>query len=94
MKNLQLKDDFLGIMTFTSICCYIIFTIVRRFTENKFLMIISFMLVITTIIILLEFGVRKYALKNINIEFKPIKYFSLLLINTFLAIIIFFYFLK
>lgn len=92
MENVKSKENFQSIMTFISLCCYIFFDIVRRLNDNKFLVIISLMLVVVTILVLLEAGIRKYKQKEFNIEFNLFKYFSLLLVNSFLAVIILVYY--
>jgi hypothetical protein len=92
MKSSQNKENFLSIMTFISLCCYIFFDIVRRLEGNKFLTIIALMLVVVTILILLEAGIRKYTRKEFNIEFNLFKYLSLLLVNSFLVVIILVYY--
>ena len=89
MTNMNHKDDFLGLMSFVSLCCFIFFEIVRRLASNKFLMIIAFILFVSTILILLEVGIRKYTQKDFNIPLKPFKYFSLLFVNTLLAFVLY-----
>ena len=89
MKNISYKEDFLGLMSFDSLCCFIFFEIVRRLDSNKFLMVISFILFVSTILILLEVGIRKYTQKDFNISLKPFKYFSLLIVNALLAFVLY-----
>jgi phosphatidylserine synthase len=89
MTNMNHKDDFLGLMSFASLCCFIFFEIVRRLDSNKFLMVIAFILFVSTILILLEVGIRKYTQKDFNIPLKPLKYFSLLFVNTLLAFVLY-----
>jgi phosphatidylserine synthase len=89
MTNMNHKDDFLGLMSFASLCCFIFFEIVRRLDSNKFLMVIAFILIVSTILILLEVGIRKYTQKDFNIPLKPLKCFSLLFVNTLLAFVLY-----
>jgi hypothetical protein len=52
-------------------------------------MVISFTLFVSTILILLEVGIRKYTQKDFNIPLKPFKYFSLLIVNALLAFVLY-----
>ena len=94
MDNKKLKDDFLRPMIFASICCHVFFGIVRRTGGNKFLLVLSFLLLASVILILLEFGIRKYTQKEFKSTFNPFLYFLILIINIIqAALIVDFYFI-
>lgn len=94
MDNKKLKDDFLRPMIFASICCHVFFGIVRRTGGNKFLLVLSFLLLASVILILLEFGIRKYAQKEFKSISNPFLYFLILIINIIqAALIVDFYFI-
>ena len=94
MKVTQKKDNFNDIMSIASLCGYIVFSLFRIFTENNKLMLIPFFLVVSTILILMEVGIRKFIFKKDDLIISNTWYFSQLVVNIFLATIIYIFYIK
>ena len=94
MKATQFKNNFSEIMGFASLCCYIVFSLLRIFTDKGKIMLVPFVLVISTILILGEFGIRKFIFKKNDVIINNSRYFTQLIANIFFATIIYIFYIK
>lgn len=92
MKGIIGRISFTEIINTTTVVFYIVFSIIKRFSKVEYLMIIPFALFLSNVMILLEFGFKRFIRKQKDLSFsKGWLIFQILTNLGFVIYILYFY---